>query len=143
MDTVYLERIGKTREPRDMEQEGCCYMSRAVLMQWRDGICVTRLSKRVSGMKFSLKSLSCLWEFATGCQMPPKKPIKECTNCWKGQIRKPPLLWGTSTTMLIGNIQKGRENRIDYSWILLRPIYATACYGANQRGQHFGLCVNF
>ena len=30
-------------------------MSRAVLMQWRDGICATRLSKRVSGVKFSLK----------------------------------------------------------------------------------------
>src|SRR6218665_2538863 len=46
-------------------------------MQWRDGICVTRLSKRVSGLKFSLKSLSCWWEFATGCQMPPKKPANQ------------------------------------------------------------------
>src|SRR6218665_3378051 len=46
-------------------------MSRTVLMQWRDGICVMRLSRRASGVKFSLKSLRCLWEFATGCQMPP------------------------------------------------------------------------
>src|SRR6218665_2682928 len=75
---------------RDTGQTGCCYMSRTVLMQWRDGIRVTRLSKRVSGVKFSLKSLNCWWEFATGCQKPPKKPIKECTNCWKGQIRRPP-----------------------------------------------------
>src|SRR6218665_3513513 len=71
MDTGYLERIGRTREQRDMGQEGCCYMSRAVFMQWRDGICVMRLSRRVSGVKFSLKSLSCLWEFATGCQISP------------------------------------------------------------------------
>src|SRR6218665_1326676 len=99
MDTGYLERIGRTRDHRDMGQEGCCYMSRAVLMQWRDGICVTRLSKRVSGVKFSLKSLRCWWEFATGCQMPPKKPIKECTNYWKGRIRTQPSLSGTSTTI--------------------------------------------
>src|SRR6218665_3322205 len=137
MDTSYLERIGRTREQRDMGQEGCYYMSRAVLMQWRDGISVTRPSKRVSGMKFSLKSLSCLWEFATGCQMPPKKPIKECTNCWKGQIRKPPLLWGTSTTMLIGNIQKGRENRIDYSWILLRPVLCNSMLWSQPEGTTF------
>ena len=37
MDTGYLERIRRTRNQRDMGQEGCCYMSRAVLMQWRDG----------------------------------------------------------------------------------------------------------
>src|SRR6218665_1847346 len=55
MDTGYLERIGRTRDQRDMGQEGCCYMSRAVLMQWRDGICVMRLSRRVSGVKFKFK----------------------------------------------------------------------------------------
>src|SRR6218665_2570628 len=30
MDTGYLERIGRTKDQRDMGQEGCCYMSRAV-----------------------------------------------------------------------------------------------------------------
>src|SRR6218665_2177961 len=89
--TLHIYRLlRKDQENQKSEghgQEGCCYMSRTVLMQWRDGICVMRLSRRASGVKFSFKSLSCLWEFATGCQMPPKKPIKECTNCWKGQIR--------------------------------------------------------
>src|SRR6218665_322007 len=120
-----------------MGQEGSCYMSREDLMQWRDVICVMRLSRRASGVKFNLKSLSCLWEFATGCQMPPKKTIKKCTNCWKAQIRKPPRLWGTSTTMLIVNIQKGRENRIDYSWILLRPVLCNSILWSQPEGTTF------
>jgi len=55
-----------TRNQRDMGQEGCCYMSRAVLMQWRDGICVMRLSRRTSCVKFSLKSLRCFWKLLQG-----------------------------------------------------------------------------
>src|SRR6218665_2704605 len=31
---------------------GVLIMSRTVLMQWRDGICVMRLSRRASGVKF-------------------------------------------------------------------------------------------
>src|SRR6218665_3463108 len=39
-----------------------------------------------------------------------------------------PLLGGTSTIMLIGKIQKGRKNMIEYSWILLRPALCNSFY---------------
>src|SRR6218665_3677083 len=138
MDTGYSERIGRTRNQRDMGQEECCYMSITVSMQWRDGICVVRLSRRASdGVKFSLKSLRCLWEFATGCQMPPKSPIMECAKYWKGRIRKPLRLWGTSTTILIGKVQKGRKNMIEYSWILLRPALCDSMLWSQPEGRTF------
>jgi len=42
----------KDRENQRSEGHGAGGVSRAVLMQWRDGICVIRLSKRASDVKF-------------------------------------------------------------------------------------------
>src|SRR6218665_3948917 len=47
------------------------------------------------------------------------------------------MIMGTSTTMLIGNIQKGRENRIDYSWILLRPVLCNSMLWSQPEGTTF------
>ena len=38
---------------------------------------------------------------------------------------------------LIGKIQKGRENRIDYSWILLRPVLCNNMLWSQPEGTTF------